>query len=186
MAIETVVREAFRPAARPGRIGLELELIPVPRGPDPEAVDPTRLARALAGDPWLMAAGRPSFEPGGQLELSPEPAASVGAAVNLAGALLARSAHAATSVGLDLVAVGIDPCRQLGEVPLWKRTPRYRAMEMLFDRQGDDGRAMMRLTAALQICIDILPGRAGIEQWLVANLAGPPSRDCSPTPRPGA
>jgi glutamate--cysteine ligase len=33
---------------------------------------------------------------------------------------------------------------------------------------------MMRLTASLQVAVDLLPGRAGREQWLVANLAGPP------------
>jgi glutamate--cysteine ligase len=32
---------------------------------------------------------------------------------------------------------------------------------------------MMRLTASLQISIDLLPEPAGAEQWLVANLAGP-------------
>ena len=39
--------------------------------------------------------------------------------------------------------------------------------------RGDAGRRMMRLTASLQVCVDLLPGRAGREQWLVANLAGP-------------
>jgi glutamate--cysteine ligase len=47
-------------------------------------------------------------------------------------------------------------------------------MQRLFDRTGSDGRRMMRLTASLQITIDLLPGSAGREQWLVANLAGPP------------
>jgi glutamate--cysteine ligase len=46
-------------------------------------------------------------------------------------------------------------------------------MQAEFDRLGPNGRRMMRLTASLQICVDLLPGPAGIEQWLVANLAGP-------------
>ena len=43
----------------------------------------------------------------------------------------------------------------------------------MFDQIGPDGRRMMRLTASLQISVDLLPGRAGREQWAVANLAGP-------------
>ena len=46
-------------------------------------------------------------------------------------------------------------------------------MQDAFDRVGPDGRRMMRLTASLQIAVDLLPGRAGWEQWVVANLAGP-------------
>src|SRR5262249_8278686 len=60
------------------------------------------------------------------------------------------------------------------QVPLRTPTPRYRAMQKVFDETGPDGRRMMRLTASLQICVDLLPGAAGREQWLVANLAGPP------------
>jgi glutathione synthase len=33
---------------------------------------------------------------------------------------------------------------------------------------------MMRLTASLQIAVDLLPGQPGHEQWLVANLAQAP------------
>jgi glutamate--cysteine ligase len=60
---------------------------------------------------------------------------------------------------------------------------------------GPDGRRMMRLTASLQISVDLLPGPAGREQWLVANLAGPPLaaafanspwRDGRPAGIPGA
>jgi glutamate--cysteine ligase len=32
---------------------------------------------------------------------------------------------------------------------------------------------MMRRTASLQVCLDLLPGRAGHEQWLLLNRCGP-------------
>jgi glutamate--cysteine ligase len=47
-------------------------------------------------------------------------------------------------------------------------------MQRTFDEVGPDGRRMMRLTASLQVTVDLLPGHAGHQQWLVANLAGPP------------
>ncbi len=44
---------------------------------------------------------------------------------------------------------------------------------------------MMQLTAALQINVELLPGAAGVEQWLAANLAGPSLISAfSNTPRP--
>jgi len=61
----------------------------------------------------------------------------------------------------------------LYDVPLRKATPRYLAMQELFDEVGQDGRRMMRTTAALQISIDLYPGAVGREQWLVANLIAP-------------
>ena len=77
------------------------------------------------------------------------------------------------SAATELALVGVDPWRGLDDVPLTLQTPRYLAMQAVFDRHGDSGRRMMRLTASLQVCVDLLPGRAGVEQWLVANLAGP-------------
>jgi hypothetical protein len=66
--LRTAVHRAFAPAARPGRVGVEIELIPVADGARPE---PARLAAVL--DPGFAAEARPRFEPGGQLELSPAP-----------------------------------------------------------------------------------------------------------------
>ena len=75
---------------------------------------------------------------------------------------------------MRLEAIGLNPYHSCADIPLRLRTPRYLAMQQVFDETGPDGRRMMRLTASLQITIDLLPGRAGQEQWLVANLAGPP------------
>ena len=110
----------------------------------------------------------PSLEPGGQLELSLPPQPSVEALLREVDWCL-ESVSATTEVALT----GVDPWRGLDDVALTLQTPRYLAMQALFDRDGDSGRRMMRLTASLQVCVDLLPGRAGHEQWLVANLAGP-------------
>jgi glutamate--cysteine ligase len=67
--------------------------------------------------------------------------------------------------------MGVNPYSV--DVPLHTPSPRYLAMQAAFDEIGPDGRRMMRRTASLQVAVDLLPGAAGREQWLVANLAGP-------------
>jgi glutamate--cysteine ligase len=88
--------------------------------------------------------------------------------------MLRRAAAIASARGVRLEAAGLNPYHSCADVPLRLRTPRYLAMQQVLDETGPDGRRMMRLTASLQVTVDLLPGRAGREQWLVANLAGPP------------
>jgi glutamate--cysteine ligase len=161
---EAVIR-AFSPSTGPRRIGLELEM--------------HVLGTPRIGDD-LVERGHPSYEPGGQLELSLPPQTSVEALlreVDWSLRAVTGSAHVAGGAEVADVAevalTGVDPWRSLAQVPLALPTPRYLAMQELFDRTGDSGRRMMRLTASLQVCVDLLPGTAGREQWLVANLAGP-------------
>ena len=132
-----------------------------------------------------------SFEPGGQLEVSPRPCASVTQAVAGAEAIIARSHELAAAAGVRLVPTGTNPWHSCEDIPLRDTSPRYVAMA---DMLGPAGPRMMRLTASLQICVDLLPGRAGQEQWLVANLACPvlaaifansPSLDGEPARMPG-
>ncbi|SDP58861.1 glutamate--cysteine ligase [Pedococcus dokdonensis] len=157
-SLDDAVRRAFHPCEGPPRIGVELELHlqSKPPGGIPD----------LAGE--LVERGRPSLEPGGQLELSLPPQPSVAALVREVDWCLET-----LSATTDFALTGVDPWRALDDVPLVLETPRYLSMQQLFDRDGDAGRRMMRLTASLQVCVDLLPGRAGHEQWLVANLAGP-------------
>src|SRR5262249_53355362 len=138
----------------------------------PSPADPAVLAAGFDAD--FIRAASPSFEPGGQLELSPPPRPSAAALVRDLGQLLRRAVTTAAARGVRLEAVGLNPSHSAADVPLRLRTPRYLAMQAMFDEVGPDGRRMMRLTASLQISIDLLPGRAGRDQWLVANLAGPP------------
>jgi glutamate--cysteine ligase len=172
MELEQAVRRLFAPARRPGRVGVEVELIPVTDTDLPQPVDPAVLIEGFDGD--FVASARPSFEPGGQLELSPPPSGTAASLVDQVHRLLTRAAVIAHKRGVRLEAVGTNPYHSCAQVPLRTPTPRYVAMQREFDRLGPNGRRMMRLTASLQITVDLLPGPAGREQWLVANLAGPP------------
>jgi glutamate--cysteine ligase len=172
MDMDTAVHRLFTPARRPGRIGVEIELIPVTATARPRPVDPAVLAAGF--DAEFVRAAVPTFEPGGQLELSPPPRASVAALVRDLVQLIDRAEAIAAARKVRFEAVGTNPYHSCAQVPLRTPTPRYRAMQRVFDAAGPDGRRMMRLTASLQICVDRLPGAAGDEQWLVANLAGPP------------
>lgn len=152
---EAVIR-AFSPTPGPRRIGVELEM---------HVLGTPRI------DEQLAERGHPSYEPGGQLELSLPPQTSVEALIREVDWSLGSVADSAEVTEVALT--GVDPWRSLAQVPLALPTPRYLAMQDLFDRTGDSGRRMMRLTASLQVCVDLVPGPAGREQWLVANLAGP-------------
>jgi glutamate--cysteine ligase len=172
MNLNDAVRRLFAPARRPGRVGAEVELIPVTDTARPRPVDPDLLAAGF--DAAFARAAVPSFEPGGQLELSPAPRPTVAALVADLNRLIGRAAAIASDRGVRLEAVGVNPHHTCADVPLRAQSPRYLAMQRAFDEVGPDGRRMMRLTASLQIAVDLLPGPAGREQWLVANLAGPP------------
>ena len=152
--MEISVARMFAPGTGARRIGARLEM------------HVRRTTPYLS--PELVERGRPTFEPGGQLELSVAPQPSVSALVSELEWCL--EAVAATS---EVALTGVNPWSSLAGIPLTRPTPRYLAMQELFDRDGDAGRRMMRLTASLQVCVDQLPGKAGREQWLVANLAGP-------------
>jgi glutamate--cysteine ligase len=170
-SLDTAVARLFRPARRPGRLGAEIELIAVTDEPTPRPAHPAQLAAGF--DDAFVAEARPSFEPGGQLELSPDPEPDVATLVAKLERLVKRAHAIAAERGVRLLHRGVNPYHGCHEVPLQLPTPRYLAMQELFDRSGMDGRRMMRLTASLQITVDLLPGRAGWEQWAVANLAGP-------------
>ena len=163
-SLRDAVRRAFTPSTGPRAIGVELEMHVRAEVPHDQAGP--RGIPALGAE--FESRGHPTLEPGGQLELSLPPQTSVAALLREVDWCL-ETVTATTEVALT----GLDPWRGLDDVPLTLQTPRYRSMQELFDRHGDDGRRMMRLTASLQVCVDLLPGRAGYEQWLVANLAGP-------------
>jgi len=172
MELRATVEAMFAPARCPGLVGVELELIPVTDTPLPRPVPPAWLAAGF--DAQFVRAAAPSFEPGGQLELSPPPRPTVQGLIAEVEVLSRRATAIAAARGIRLEPVGLNPYHSCADVPLRMATPRYLTMQQAFDEVGPDGRRMMRLTASLQIAVDLLPGRAGHEQWLVANLAGPP------------
>ncbi len=131
----------------------------------PATVDPASPARALSGGSAV------TVEPGGQIELSSAPSASVeelceslDADARQLRTILARAGIATRDAAADVdrPAVRILPA------------PRYRAMQHRFDRIGPYGRLMMCNTAATQVSVD-----AGVDasevaaRWTALYTIGP-------------
>jgi glutamate--cysteine ligase len=170
------VRRLFSGQATGARgllVGVEVELIPVHgRPPRPTPLTRTRQA-ILAHDPHLLDDACISFEPGGQVELSPPPQPSPAALLDELDGLLARLDGALACEGIVAVSSGLNPWHDSADVARQLDDERYRVMEQHFDRIGGAGREMMRLTAGLQVCVDMHRGAEGVEQWLLANRMGP-------------
>lgn len=166
MTMTSVVYEAFAPHRDQKRlVGVEIEAIPHIAG---RPVPPVELAGLV--DAQFSGAARPSFEPGGQWELSPAPTPATRVGIAAMVDLMHQARRLASRRDIELDLLGVDQRHDWYDIPLRLATPRYLAMQRML---GHDGRRMMRLTASLQICIDIGPATVGVEQWLVANLAGP-------------
>jgi glutamate--cysteine ligase len=171
------VRRLFAPSAdaSPMRIGAEVELLVFDRstagGHGVVSVD--RLAAILATDPRLEAEALFSFEPGGQLEMSPPPATSARELLARLRRLIARTDALLACHGIGITSEPVDPWRTASDLGLQTPAGRYVEMQRHFDLIGPAGRQMMRRTASLQVTVDLLPGEAGRRQWLLANLAAP-------------
>jgi glutamate--cysteine ligase len=161
----------------PLRTGVELEWLVHDRA-DPRApVAPERLdaaLTALGSARVLPRGGVLTREPGGQIELSSAPAATLADCVHNVATDLAVLRHALAARGLDLVGEGLEPHR---EPPRVLDHPRYGAMEAHFDRAGPWGRVMMRSTAALQVSLDAGEDGGGLSgyrcRWELAHRLGP-------------
>ncbi|WP_228980862.1 ergothioneine biosynthesis glutamate--cysteine ligase EgtA [Streptomyces sp. DH12] len=159
----------------PGTVGVELEWF-VHDGHDPHrTVAPDRLRGAYAALRALGLGSSVSLEPGGQLELSSPPAASLSACVATVQADLSAARSALARLGLVLTGAGTDPWLPTRDRLL--REPRYDAMETYLDRWGPAGRHMMRDSASVQVCVDTgyeEPGPLGYRRrWRLAHLLGP-------------
>ncbi|OKJ94511.1 glutamate--cysteine ligase [Streptomyces sp. CB03234] len=159
----------------PRTVGVELEWfvhdLHIPQLP----VTPDRLRTAFDGLRSLPLTSALTFEPGGQLELSSPPAASLMECVTTVSADLAAVRTALGALGLTLTGAGTDPWYPPRDRLL--SAPRYDAMERYLDRTGPAGRAMMRDSASVQVCLDAgheEPGPLGFERrWRLAHLLGP-------------
>jgi len=153
---------------------------------------PGQEAQTVRYQPFSLPSGASlTVEPGGQLELSSAPAATLGELIEVTGRDLAALRDAAAGAGLELCGYGLDPLRPPRRL---LDLPRYAAMEEFFDREGPWGRQMMCGTASVQVCVDA--GDDGGSQsgyrsrWrmlhaigpvLVAAFANSPLRDGKPT-----
>ncbi len=203
----------------PQRVGVELEWL-VRDARDPALPVPARrIAAAVTafgaarGDPdrgkrdgekhegpELPTSSRPGVlpsgallttEPGGQLELSSQPADSLGDLVRVTIADLDALRAELAARGLELAGIGLDPLRPPRRV---LTLPRYAAMEAYFDADGPWGRQMMCTTASVQVCLDAgddSDGHSGYRRrWQLVHAIGPvlvgafansPLRDGKPT-----
>ncbi|WP_406864513.1 ergothioneine biosynthesis glutamate--cysteine ligase EgtA [Streptomyces sp. HUAS MG47] len=158
----------------PRTVGAELEWLihgrPLPQLPVPGP----RLAAALRAVRDRPLVSALTVEPGGQLELSSPPAASLMECLDLLSADLAVVRDTLRPLGLDLNGQGVDPWHAPRERIL--REPRYDAMEAALARTGPSGRAMMCDSASVQVCLDAgheEPGPRGHHRrWQLAHLLG--------------
>ena len=138
----------------PGIVGTELEWL-VGDPVNPTLHIPFQRIKDILSDlqrPGVLpASGLLTLEPGGQVELSTAPAASVSECVAAARRDLAVLDAAFAADGLALSGTGLDPLRRPRR---GLDLPRYAAMEEYFDRRGAWGRLMMCSTASVQVCVD--------------------------------
>ena len=155
-----------------GLVGLELETHLVDLDSVAESVPWDRVSPMLSvvGE----AAGRSavSLEPGGQLELSGPPMASIVATVAELAADTERARRALGEVRLGAAHAGADPLRPPRRV---NPRPRYRAMEQHFAATGRavPGAVMMNSTAALQVNLQAGARRDWPERVARAHRLGP-------------
>ena len=179
--VEARIRAICFKTGPPARIGAELEWTlhhtAAPRAP----LDAGHVRRALGRytpatlephePPLLPAGGRLTTEPGGQLEISSAPAASPAELYRAVTADLDHLTGLLDAAGLRLGEHGIDPYRPPRRL---LDTPRYAAMEQVFDAYGPHGRTMMGSTAGLQVCLDAGPAAELPVRWAAVLALGPP------------
>ncbi|WP_030863991.1 ergothioneine biosynthesis glutamate--cysteine ligase EgtA [Streptomyces sp. NRRL S-37] len=171
--VEALVRGICFKTGPPRRLGVEVEWL-VRELRDPRLpVSPERLEAAYAALRTVPLRSALTVEPGGQLELSSPPAASLMECVRTVSADLDAVRAVLREDGLVLTGLGHDPWR----VPCrFLRQPRYDAMEACLDRTGPAGRAMMCASASVQVCVDAgyeEPGPLGhVRRWWLAHQLG--------------
>jgi glutamate--cysteine ligase len=155
-----------------GQVGLEIEAHCF------DLTDPARrpswdeLTAVIEQVPALPSGSPITVEPGGAVELSGLPAASVLPAITAMQADRAVLEEAFASHGLGLVLLGADPLRPPKRV---NPGDRYRAMEQFFAASGtkDAGAAMMTSTASVQVNLDAGPREGWADRVRLAHALGP-------------
>lgn len=157
----------------PRTLGVEVEWLVhelrAPRLP----VTPERLEAAYAALRTMPLRSAFTVEPGGQLELSSPPAASLMECIGTVSADLDTVRAVLAEDGLRLVGVGHDPWHTPRR---FLRERRYDALEACLDRSGPAGRHMMCASASVQVCVDAgheEPGPLGHgRRWWLAHHLG--------------
>jgi glutamate--cysteine ligase len=171
--VEALVRGICFKTGPPRTIGVEVEWLVhelcIPQLP----VTPERLEAAYAALRTLPLRSALTVEPGGQLELSSPPAASLMECIGTVSADLDAVRTVLRKDDLDLVGIGHDPWHPPRR---FLHEPRYDALETCLDRAGPAGRAMMCTSASVQVCLDAgyeEPGPLGHgRRWWLAHQLG--------------
>jgi len=197
------VMSLFSPSVsprRPGAVGVELEVIPIDHTPAGEPsvppIEPTdddglsltgflsaygEATERIAAD-WdergtpryrTCRGGLLQFEPGGQIEFSTAVRNTAAEAIADTDVVLGDLTDAGHADGLELLSCGLNPRFGIEQVGLQLRTPRYMAMDRYFARVGPGGRRMMRLTASMQVNLDLGDPSQARRRWAAANLLAP-------------
>ncbi|WP_155054254.1 ergothioneine biosynthesis glutamate--cysteine ligase EgtA [Streptomyces blattellae] len=171
--VEALVRGICFKTGPPRSLGVEVEwLVHELRTPQ-LPVTPERLEAAYAALRTVPLRSALTVEPGGQLELSSPPAASLTEVIGTVSADLDAVRAVLAESDLGLVGVGQDPWHSPRR---FLHEPRYEAMETYFDRTGPAGRAMMCTSASVQVCLDAgyeEPGPLGHgRRWWLAHQLG--------------
>ncbi|MET9776939.1 ergothioneine biosynthesis glutamate--cysteine ligase EgtA [Streptomyces sp. NPDC006367] len=157
----------------PTRLGVEVEWLVHEPGAPRRPVPPGRLDAVYAALRTVPLGSALTVEPGGQLELSSLPAASLMECVDAVSADLDAVRAVLGEDGLALAGLGHDPWRPPRR---YLRQPRYDAMEACLDREGPAGRYMMCASASVQVCVDAgheEPGPLGhVRRWWLAHQLG--------------
>ncbi|MPY34517.1 ergothioneine biosynthesis glutamate--cysteine ligase EgtA [Streptomyces adustus] len=172
--VEALVRGICFKTGPPRTVGVEVEwLVHELRMPQ-LPVTPERLHAAYAALRTVPLRSALTTEPGGQLELSSPPAASLTECIGIVSADLDTVRAVLRETGLRLRGIGTDPWHTPRR---FLREPRYDAMETCLDRSGPAGRAMMCTSASVQVCLDAgyeEPGTLGLgRRWWLAHTLGP-------------
>jgi glutamate--cysteine ligase len=161
--------------------GVELEWT-VHHEDDPRRpLDASRLAAALGSyaprtlvkdSPQLpLPSGSPvTVEPGGQVEISSLPHTSLAELFDAVTADHVFLAELLREAGLMLGDRGVDQHRSPARV---LDTPRYAAMEHVFEAIGPHGITMMCCTAGLQVCLDVGEPHTLANRWAAVSALGP-------------
>ncbi|MFD4559894.1 ergothioneine biosynthesis glutamate--cysteine ligase EgtA [Streptomyces sp. NPDC058469] len=171
--VEALVKGICFKTGPPRTLGVEVEwLVHELRVPQ-LTVTPERLDAAYAALKTVPLRSALTVEPGGQLELSSSPAASLMECIGSVSEDLDAVRAVLRGDGLGLVGVGHDPWHPPRR---FLHEPRYDAMERCLDRTGIAGRRMMCSSASVQVCLDAgyeEPGPLGLgRRWWLAHQLG--------------
>ncbi len=154
----------------PQRTGFGIELEWLTAGPHLERLDAATAASPIEALSPFVSGSRLTLEPGGQIELSSAPTATLSEACRLTANELFELDRWCERHQIGLFALGADPVRAPERV---LEHARYTAMEQYFDQMGPAGRTMMHNTASVQINLGLGAPDERNSRWQTLNRIAP-------------